>query len=65
MSDFRRTVMVSVGVNRQAVNKTHKVNLNIPDSAAPSIEAKDLVGKIDDLFSSKIVDLASSVSWTG
>jgi hypothetical protein len=64
MLDFRRTAIVSVMTDRQVVRKTHKVNLNIPDSAAPSIEAKDLVGKIDDLFSSKIVDLASSVPWT-
>jgi hypothetical protein len=56
--------MVSVVTDRQVVNKTYEVNLNIPDSAAPSIEAKDLVGKIDDLFGSKIVDLASSISWT-
>jgi hypothetical protein len=64
MLDSRRTAMVSFVADREVANKTHKVNLDIPDSAAPSIEAKDLVGKIDDLFGSKIVNLASSVSWT-
>lgn len=46
------------------VRETHKVDLDISNSTAPAIETEDLVGKIDDLFCSKIVDFASSVSRT-
>jgi len=62
--DFRRTVTVSIVTSQKIVNMAHEVDLNIPDCAAPSIEAKDLVGKIDDFLSSEVVNLASSISWT-
>ena len=55
---------VSIVTSQQIVNKAHKINLDIPDRAAPSIEAKDLVGKIDDLLGSKVVNLTASVSGT-
>ena len=55
---------ISIATSQQAVNRTHKVDLNIFDCAAPSIEAKDLVGKIDDLLSSEIVNLSSSIART-
>lgn len=46
------------------VRDTYKVDLDISNSTAPAIETEDLVGKIDDLFCSKIVDFAASVSRT-
>jgi hypothetical protein len=44
--------------------ETHKVYLNIANGTAPSVKAKDLIGKVDDLFRREIVHLATSCSWS-
>lgn len=46
------------------MHETDKVDLNVANSTAPSIEAKNLIGKVDDLLGCKIVDFASSCAWT-
>lgn len=42
----------------------HKVDLDVLNGRAPAIEAKDLIGKIDDLFCRQVVHLSAPSTWS-